>query len=369
MTKLGIDLGTTNTVLAVGRRALEGDGSPFLPSVVAYLPGGRQLVGAQARRRRTIDPRNTIYSSKRLIGRRWGSSDAKKFERRYPFELAPGPAGDVLFRTRAGDESPVDVAKAILATQMERTGIDPHTVEATLSVPSKFGEGERKATAEAANLAGIEHVRIIDEPIATAWAYLKNPAADVSRAVVYDLGGGTFDFAVVDCSRERFELIAHGGDLYLGGDDIDRAIAEWVTEEVLRAHKWDLRDDPNVWERLILECERAKVRCAYAGTAEVALSQIDPSAPFAGATISMEQSHIASLVSDLIQRTFVICDEVLHNAKTRFQDVGVVFLAGGSTQLPFVRDGVGAYFGRQPRSDYDPMEVIALGASVVADRG
>jgi molecular chaperone DnaK len=187
----------------------------------------------------------------------------------------------------------------------------------------------------------------------------------LERAVVYDLGGGTFDMSVLDCTESPFRVLARGGDLYLGGDDIDRAIAAWAAEEVARVHRWDLRSDPVVWDRLVIECERAKIRLCYAKETRIELAQVDPAAPAAESCIDLADTMLADLCMDLVKRTFVICDAVLNQAGTRAQDIDAVFLAGGATQLPTVQSAVKQYFGRTPRCSYDPMEVVGIGASVL----
>jgi len=187
----------------------------------------------------------------------------------------------------------------------------------------------------------------------------------LERAVVYDLGGGTFDMSVLDCTQSPFRVLARGGDLYLGGDDIDRAIAAWAADEVARAHRWDLRSDPVVWDRLVLECERAKIRLCYAKETRIELAQVDPAAPAAESSVDLGQAMLAKITLELVQRSFVICDAVLNKAEVRAQEVDAVFLAGGATQLPMVQSAVTQYFSRTPRCVYDPMEVVGIGASAL----
>jgi molecular chaperone DnaK len=186
--------------------------------------------------------------------------------------------------------------------------------------------------------------------------------------VVYDLGGGTFDFAAVDCSKKPFEVLAHAGDLYLGGDDIDQAVAAWAAERVLEEHRWDLRDNAVIFDRLVSECERAKVRLCYASETKIELAQVDPAAPAATSFLTVGQDVLADLAMELVKRSFIICDEVLAKAGVKAGDVGAVYLAGGTTQLPMVRNAVAQYFGSNPISAYDPMEVVAIGASLGGTR-
>jgi molecular chaperone DnaK len=184
---------------------------------------------------------------------------------------------------------------------------------------------------------------------------------------VYDLGGGTFDLAIVDCSGPHARVIAHGGDAYLGGDDVDSAIAAWVADQVVRQFGWDLRRDPVVLDRLLVQCERAKVRLGFAQDVRIELSQVDPAAPAAAQGVVLSRAKFDELSHDLVTRTFIVCDQVLKAASTTARDIDAVFLSGGTTLLPAVREGVARYFGSLPRCDYDPMEVVAVGASLASD--
>jgi molecular chaperone DnaK len=371
---IGIDLGTTNTVAAIAGAALsltgssKGDGAFVLPSVVAYPPTGAVVVGHDALRRKAIDPKNTIYSAKRIIGRDWNDRVVKQFGERYPFVLEP-KGGMAAFRTRSGLYSAVDIATEILTAIRMRGRVDFGQTAAVIAVPSLFGVAEREATIEAGRRAGLRQVTVIDEPVATARAYLTTLGAKPRYAAVYDLGGGTFDLAVVDCTEQPFEVLAHGGDLYLGGDDVDRLLADWVTARVLSEHHWDLASDPAVSARLVLECERAKCLLSEAtsGKVKVDLTRVDPGAPVAAAELWLEERVASSLCADLVRRTFLLCDEVLRKAGLRASAIDAVFVAGGATLLPPVRAGVAAYFGRDVDYLIHPMLSVAIGASQAAD--
>jgi molecular chaperone DnaK (HSP70) len=369
MSSIGIDLGTTNTAAAVDGRVVpigdEPRGRATLPSVVAYPPTGATIVGVAARRRRAIDPKNTISSAKRIIGRGWFARETGAFAGRYPFDLVRIGAGLPAFRTRAGVLTPTDIAAAVLRavrSRLEKAGAKGGV---TVGVPSGFGPAERAETAAAALAAGLGPVRIVDEPVATAWAYHQAAHAREGRAVVFDLGGGTFDLAVLDCRTEPFTVLAHGGDLYLGGDDLDHALAEWAAAETLRLHGWDLRADAEAFDRLVLECERAKIRLSFAPQTRIELTDVDPAAPLTAGALVLERTRLEALCTDLVRRTFGVCDEVLAQAGVRAREVEAVYLAGGTCQLPMIRAAVEQYFGRAPRCDFDPMEVVAIGASLV----
>jgi molecular chaperone DnaK len=363
---IGIDLGTTNTVIAVDgvARPHASEGGVVVPSVVAFPPSGATLVGTRARRRRAIDARNTIVSSKRVIGRLWHAPEVREYQARYQVAVVETGAGGVAFRTRAGVHTPAEVAAEILGVAAAEVPLDLEHAMAVVAVPSEFAQAQRDATADAARRAGFGGVQIVDEPVATALAYLQQAGVSPGLAAVYDLGGGTFDLAVVDCRGGEARVVGQGGDLYLGGDDIDDALARWAAERVLEAERWDLRDDPVVFDRLVLECERAKVRLSFAEQARIELSQVDPAASVAERSVAIDRRQVAEIAAELVRRTFVVCDEVLSRAGVRARDIESVFLAGGSTQLPSVRDAVTSYFGRPARAEIDPMEVVAIGASL-----
>jgi molecular chaperone DnaK len=370
MYTVGIDLGTTNTVLATHAGILPlriGDvRASVLPSVVAYLPNGETSVGSAARSRRAIDPRNTIHSAKRVMGAGWHSYQAREFSKHYAFDLEPTPEQRVGFRTRAGLVTAQDVATEVLNAVCRYAAIDPAEIAAVVSVPATFAKEQKAATLDAMRAAGFARARCIAEPIATAIAYLDRN--DIRYGMVYDLGGGTFDVAIIECNPEPLRIIAHSGDAYLGGDDIDHAIASHAADTVLRAHGWDLHTDPEVFARLVLEAERAKLRLALTESTTIELETIDAAAPSVLGALPLDRNAVLQLASDLIRRTFSVCDEVLSNAGLTVDDIQAVFLAGGTTLLPGVRETLTQYFGRKLRFELDPMHVVSLGASIAAAR-
>lgn len=368
MDTIGIDLGTTNTVAASNARVLplfQGV-PPILPSVVAYLPNGEIAVGQAARERRAIDPKNTIYAAKRVIGEPWGSSRAREFAAHYPFDLVAAGDRQVGFQTRAGIWSASDIAAEVLRALCRQADRSPETLTAVVTIPSAFGAPQMKATLEAVQAAGFASVRCIAEPIATALAYLDRNS--VRYGVVYDLGGGTFDLAILDCSRDPIRVVARDGDPYLGGDDIDRAIANFAADRVLREQGWDLKNDAGIFTRLVLEAERAKLRLFETPSTVIELERVDPAMPSGSLQLSLDRATVWRLGAALIKRTFSICDNVLRTAGLTVRDIEAVFLAGGATLLPGVRDAVAGYFGPKLRYDVDPMLAVSLGASIAAAR-
>jgi len=364
---LGIDLGTTNSVVSLDGRVLplSDSGRSTLPSVVAYLPNGTVAVGDAARRRRAIDSPNTIYSSKRIIGRRFDDGQTRNFIERYPFEIVELPEGWPAFRTRAGDVTPTQVAERVLREVVRRTEIDPQACDVVLAVPATFSNAQRQATADAAISAGLGCPHLIDEPSATALAYLHSNHP-CRRALVYDLGGGTFDCAVLDCGGGEPRMLSHASDLQLGGDDIDHDLARWVARLVLEKHNWDLTNYSETWDRLLIRCEEAKIALSVDQEAHVFLSQVDPDCPSRVEPIVLTQRILDELCQNLVRRSFVACDDVLRMAGLRPPDIDAVFLAGGTCFLPVIQQGVQAYFGRAGFLEFDPTEVVAIGAGIAS---
>jgi molecular chaperone DnaK (HSP70) len=367
---IGIDLGTTNSVVASNAQVLPlVDGkqsSLLLPSVVSFLPNGGAIIGEEARLRRPLDPINTIYSSKRLMGEGWTSYAARQFQTQYPHNLSACADGHVQFETRAGAIKPAGVAALIVSHLCMRSMEHPTDLHAVVTVPSSFREAARRATTLALQHAGLSDVRLIEEPVATALAYLQR--SNLRYAAVYDLGGGTFDLAIVDCSSFPFRVLGHGGDAYLGGDDIDRALADIVVEKVLRSAGWDLKSEPVTYARLTLAVERAKCELATRSETSIDITQVDPAAPPVLTQVSVDRAMLESAAVPFIRRTFGICDEVLSEVKLHARDLQATFLAGGSTRLPMLGSMLSEYFSRRVRSDIDPEHVVAIGASMTAAR-
>ncbi len=367
---LGIDLGTTNSVAASNASVLSlrdgSEASTLMPSVVAFLPNGGASVGKAAKARRPIDPKNTLYSSKRLIGESYRSYAAQQFCAQYPHDLARGPENSVDFVTRAGNINPREVAALIASHLCMRAMLHPAEVPTVVTVPSSFRAQSRSATLGGMQQAGFTEVRLIEEPVATAIAYLQR--ASLRYAAVYDFGGGTFDFAIIDCSRSPFQVLGHAGDPYLGGDDVDSALAALVAERVLRVYGWDMRSDPITFARLVLAAEQAKCELSSVEQTVIDVADVDPAAPYTLGRAPVDRALLSQAAIPLIRRSFGICDEVLSAVGVHARDVQAVFLAGGTTRLPMLHTIVSDYFGKRVRSDINPEHVVALGASMAAAR-
>ncbi|MBW2386909.1 MAG: Hsp70 family protein [Deltaproteobacteria bacterium] len=368
MSVLGIDLGTTNTVAAIKGQPLSisaEDGRETLPSVVSFVPSGSVQVGLPAKRRRGIDPSNTIHSSKRIMGRRWSDATFQEFKERNAFNLVELEGDNVAFSTRAGVFTPSDIASIILAVTVEQTKDAPMGFDRiTITVPAAFTSAQERETLAAAKGAGLEDFKLISEPMATAYAY-GNVCNPVSRAGVYDLGGGTFEFSIVEWTRGVPELIACESDLLLGGDDVDQCLAQQVVEQVLAEYNWDLRNYSEVYARLVAECERAKIRLCFFEETTVDLHTVDPELPSGAHEFVLQTDVLDQIGEDLVRRSFATCDRALGMAGVRPADVDAIFLAGGSTHLKKVQSGVKAYFGQPGRFELEPTTVVAIGASQV----
>jgi molecular chaperone DnaK len=365
MNRIGVDLGTTNTVVCMDGRvlAIGDDGSCGLPSVVGFLPNGTVALGHDARRRRAIDGPNTIFSSKRIIGCRFSEDQTRAYQERYPFEIVDAGDDQPAFQTRHGLKTPTEIASLLLSKIGQPLQSLTSELEVVITVPTGFSEERRRATVSAAQQAGFEDLYLVDEAQAAALAYQADP--DVTGVVaVYDLGGGTFDVSILDCQGLNMRVLAQASEPFLGGDDIDRKIADWVASEVLKQHNWDLSNYSEVDIRLLAECERAKIRLASSSETLVDLSLVDPECPLAGEGLLIRQRALDDLCLDLVRRTFQSCDEALDQAGLRAGDLRAVVLAGGTTHLPMIQQAVEAYFGRTGLIEFEPTEVVAIGAAI-----
>ncbi|MDO8251690.1 MAG: Fe-S protein assembly chaperone HscA [Rhodoferax sp.] len=359
----GIDLGTTNSLIAtvqsaVARALPDEDGAMLLPSVVRYLPGNGIVVGREAQESQADDPENTIVSVKRFMGR--SLSDLKEAAGLpYRFTDAPGMVG---ITTISGERSPVQVSAEILTALRERAEVSlgGPLAGVVITVPAYFDDAQRQATKDAARLAGLTVLRLLNEPTAAAIAYGLDKAAEGTFAI-YDLGGGTFDISILSLTKGVFEVLATGGDSALGGDDFDHAIAEWFCTQ----HGIDgLAALPPTAQRSLLAASRAaKEALSKAETAALSLADADGKAQQA----ILSRAQFAELGAPLIARTTASTRRALRDAKLTIADITGVVLVGGSTRMPIARDAVHEFFGREPLVDIDPDQVVALGAALQAN--
>lgn len=354
---VGIDLGTTNSLVATvqsgkARTIPDADGRHLLPSVVRYFQDGERRVGHEAKSAASSDPLNTIASVKRLMGR--GLSDVKRLAGELPYRFVGGETGMPYLLTAAGHKSPVQVSADILSVLKARAEavLGGDLTGAVITVPAYFDDAQRQATKDAAQLAGLKLLRLLNEPTAAAVAYGLDKGAEGVHAI-YDLGGGTFDISVLRLHKGVFEVLATGGDSALGGDDFDHAIARWVLEQAGETHP-----DAGMLRGLLDSACAAKELLTDATTATIL---------FAGKTFELDRVRFDALVQPMVERTLKACRRALRDAGVATSDVQEVVMVGGSTRVPQVRVAVGEFFGRAPLTDIDPDKVVAVGAAIQAD--
>ena len=370
MRTIGLDFGTTNTRLSQAgtpwRYPLTDNG--LLPSAIAFPPNGKIVIGAEAKNRLPIDPANVILGPKRLVGARFISSLTRQFQESCTTLLVDND-GYVAFSTRDGIKPPEDLCAEIINNITTSAGVDPSGTSLAMTVPVAFDERQRRALVSVSRRLGFTRIRLLEEPVATAVAYIER--CNVRRSAVFDLGGGTFDFAVMGYSgRSRdIEVLATGGDESLGGDDIDRKVAEWAAEKLLAKTGWDLKSEPTVFAQVIAAAERAKVALSQQET-EVAidLSTVDEAAPIALPQIKISRNSLYELAVPLIQKMFQICDEVLHEAKTTPKEIDALFMSGSGSHMYGIKGATTKYFGIPARTDIDPSFVVSIGAGLAMAR-
>ncbi len=370
---LGIDLGTTNSVVAVARGGRvevlpDAEGNKLFPSVVSFHPSGSVLAGYPARERRLVDAANTVYSIKRLIGRPFRSEEVRRARERFPFTFQEGPTGGPLVVARGETYTLPEISAFVLRgvrAQAEEALKEPCR-RAVVTVPANFNELQRSATKAAGRVAGLEVLRILNEPTAAALAYGCGANNKRERVAVYDLGGGTFDLTILDLAGDVFEVVATAGDTFLGGDDIDVLIADEMVASLLAQHRYDARGDLQAYERLRAAGEWAKCQLSATDDVELTVEEIGYGA--GGASIdlrfSLSRAHLEALSGPLITRTFDVCEEAMRSANLRPTQIDQVILVGGSSRMPAVRRMVADYFGRTPLATIDPDLVVAQGAAI-----
>jgi molecular chaperone DnaK len=373
-TAIGIDLGTTNTVVAAVRdgRAItleDEHGRRLIPSVVSFHPNGSVLVGHPAKERRYQDAANTIYSVKRLIGRPWKSPEVQESRTRFPFDLREGPKESVMALARGEEFALPEVSAFVLrrAKQIAEARLGETVDRAVITVPANFNDLQRAATKVAGKLAGLEVMRILNEPTAAALAYGQS-ISQSERIAIYDLGGGTFDITLLDLSGSVFEVLATAGDTALGGDDIDVLIADRIAAQFREIHRFDARANPEAFGRLRLLAEDLKIRLSE--EEEVAVNVSDIAYGEGGAALSirfvMNRAQLEHLTKPLIDKTIDVTRFAIDTIGQKLEGFDRVILVGGSTRMPLVARSVEKMFGKPPYLRVNPDEVVALGAAIQA---
>ncbi len=372
---IGIDLGTSNTAVAIidanGEPQVIADaaGDKIQPSVVSFHPNGQVLVGAPAKQRRIIDPQNTVYSAKRLIGRTFRSKEVTAAGARVSYALKEGVNEQPVVVTRAGEFAIPEVSAIVLdhARSLARAALGGELTRAVVTVPANFTDAQRSATATAGAIAGISVVRVLNEPTAAALAYGHKRKLDQTIAV-YDFGGGTFDVTILRLAGQVYEVLGTAGDSFLGGDDIDECLVEVMVQGFLRERRIDLRDNDVAIQRLRAVAEQTKIQLSRRNRAIVKVDEIayGPGGAPLDLEIEIHRNQLVERASDLIESTFGVCNEALKIAGVDAAKIDEVVLVGGTTKMPRVRERVSAFFNRQPRTDVNPEEAVAVGAALQA---
>ena len=368
---IGIDLGTTNSCVAVMSGGdpvviANAEGARTTPSVVAITDKGERLVGQIAKRQAITNPENTIFSVKRLMGRKFRSKEVQEAIKRLPYKVVEADNGDAHVELRGKRYSPPEISAMILQ-KMRQTAEDylgEKVTEAVVTVPAYFDDSQRQATKDAGQIAGLNVLRIINEPTAASLAYGLDKKKD-ERISVYDLGGGTFDVSVLEIGEGVFEVKSTNGDTYLGGDDFDLRVMDWLVDEFKKDQGIDLRKDRMALQRLKESAERAKIELSSSQETEINLPFItaDASGP-KHMVIKLTRSRLEQLVDDLIQKTVEPCRKALGDAGVSGRDIQEVVLVGGMTRMPKVIQVVKDFFGKEPHRGVNPDEVVAIGAAV-----
>ncbi|MDA9075689.1 molecular chaperone DnaK [Burkholderiaceae bacterium] len=374
---IGIDLGTTNSCVSVMEgnttRVIENsEGTRTTPSVIAYQEDGEILVGAPAKRQAVTNPQNTIYAVKRLIGRKFNEKEVQKDIDLMPYKIAKADNGDAWVEIRGEKLAPPQVSAEILR-KMKKTAEDylgEEVTEAVITVPAYFNDAQRQATKDAGRIAGLDVKRIINEPTAAALAFgLDKQAKGDRKIAVYDLGGGTFDVSIIEIAdvdgEKQFEVLSTNGDTFLGGEDFDQRIIDFIIAEFKKDQGVDLSKDVLALQRLKEAAEKAKIELSNGAQTDINLPYItaDASGP-KHLSIKMTRAKLESLVDELIERTIAPCRTAMKDAGLSVSDINDVILVGGMSRMPKVQEKVKAYFGKEPRRDVNPDEAVAVGAAI-----
>jgi molecular chaperone DnaK len=375
---IGIDLGTTNSCVAImegGKTHVieNSEGQRTTPSIVAYVDGGEVLVGLSARRQAVTNPKNTVFAVKRLIGRTFKDPIVQKDINMVPYEIVKAENGDAWVRVKDDSKAPPQISAEVLR-KMKKTAEDylgQPVTEAVITVPAYFNDSQRQATKDAGRIAGLEVKRIINEPTAAALAYGMDKKRGDSVIAVYDLGGGTFDISIIEIAEvdgeHQFEVLATNGDTFLGGEDFDLALIEYLVAEFKKDSGIDLHSDPLALQRLKEAAEKAKIELSSAQQTDVNLPYItaDASGP-KHLNIKLTRAKLESLVEKLVERTIPPLKTALKDAGLTISQINDVILVGGQTRMPLVQKTVEEFFGKEPRKDVNPDEAVAVGAAIQA---
>lgn len=373
---IGIDLGTTNSCVAImdgdKPRVIENaEGARTTPSIVAFTEEGEVLVGQPAKRQAVTNPKNTLYAIKRLIGRRFDEQAVQKDIDLVPYNIVKADNGDAWVEANGKKMAPPEVSARVLQ-KMKKTAEDylgEKVTEAVITVPAYFNDSQRQATKDAGKIAGLDVKRIINEPTAAALAYGMDRKAEDAKIAVYDLGGGTFDISIIEMAdldgEHQFEVLSTNGDTFLGGEDFDARIIDYLVAEFKKDSGMDLANDPLALQRLKEAAEKAKIELSSSQQTEINLPYItaDASGP-KHLNIKMSRAKLESLVDELIQRTLAPCKQALQDAGVSSSEIKDVILVGGQTRMPKVQEVVKNFFGKEPRKDVNPDEAVAMGAAI-----
>ena len=373
---IGIDLGTTNSCVAVmegGKpRVIENaEGTRTTPSIIAYQEDGEILAGAPAKRQAVTNPKNTLFAVKRLIGRRFDEKEVQKDIKLMPYTIAKADNGDAWVEVRGVKMAPPQISAEVLR-KMKKTAEDylgEEVTEAVITVPAYFNDSQRQATKDAGRIAGLDVKRIINEPTAAALAFGMDKQEGDRKIAVYDLGGGTFDVSIIEISsidgEHQFEVLSTNGDTFLGGEDFDNRIIDFLADEFKKENGLDLRNDLLAKQRLKEAAEKAKIELSGATQTEVNLPYItaDATGP-KHLVVKITRAKLESLVDDLIERTMAPCKTAMKDAGVSASDITDVILVGGQSRMPKVQEKVQEIFGKEPRKDVNPDEAVAVGAAI-----
>jgi molecular chaperone DnaK len=373
---IGIDLGTTNSCVSVMEngqpKVIENsEGARTTPSIVAYTEDGEILVGASAKRQAVTNPKNTLYAVKRLIGRRYDEKEVQKDIDLMPYKIIKAENNDAWVEVRGKKIAPPEVSAQVLI-KMKKTAEDylgEPVTEAVITVPAYFNDSQRQATKDAGRIAGLDVKRIINEPTAAALAFGMDKKEGDRKIAVYDLGGGTFDISIIEIAavdgEHQFEVLSTNGDSFLGGEDFDQRLMDYLCDEFKKEQGIDLRKDMLALQRLKDAAEKAKIELSSSQQTEVNLPYVtaDASGP-KHLAIKITRAKFESLVEDLIEKTIKPCELAIKDAGVKLSDISDVILVGGQTRMPKVQDKVKEVFGREPRKDVNPDEAVAVGAAI-----